>query len=95
MDEHPRPVTPDDAPRSFELWPYFDSLPESEWQGHDFSARGISYAWAMQGERWEHVLIDSEDINVKLVLVVDLETEKVLGHYLLDLNEVYGLNDDS
>lgn len=47
----------------------------------------------MDGGRWQHVLVESPDKNVNLVLVLDLEQRQVFGHHLLDLNRLYGLND--
>jgi hypothetical protein len=43
--------------------------------------------------RFEHVLINSEDRNVFMVIVLELEASRVLGHHLLDLNRLYGLSD--
>jgi len=88
----PRAVAAEERP-PFDFWSYFDSLPRAEWEGHDFSAGGVSDAYVMPGERWEHVLVSSEDKNVKLVLVLDLELNEVLGHYVLDLNKMYGLGE--
>ena len=64
--------------------------PRTEWEGHDFSAGGVSDAYLVPDERWEHVFVSCEDKNVKLVLVLDLEHLEVGGHYLLDLNKMYG-----
>jgi hypothetical protein len=41
--------------------------------------------------RFQHVLVDSEDKNVFMVLVLDIAGSSVLGHRLLDLNREYGL----
>jgi hypothetical protein len=40
-----------------------------------------------------HVLLFFGEPNVYLVVVVDCSREAVHGHYLLDLNEEYGLNE--
>ena len=97
MTASPRRVAADEEP-PFDFWAYFwayvDSLPRSEWEGHDFSDGTVSHAYVMPGERWQHVLLASEDKNVKLVLVLDLNRSEVLGHRLLDLNKIYGLDDD-
>ncbi len=87
----PRAADPDGPAR---LWvgDYFDALPRAEWRGHDFSVLEVVRVWAMAGGRWEHVCVQSAgDRNVQLVLVLDLEGQEVLGHHLLDLNELYGL----
>ena len=86
-------VSENDGP-PFDFWPYFDSLPRSEWQGHDFSEGRVSDAYVMPSGRWEHVLVACQDTNVKLVLVLDRDLGEVEGHYLLDLAQVYGLDDE-
>ena len=91
ISEPPRRVAPEEAP-PFDFWPYFDSMPQSEWGGRDFSGGTVSDAYVMSGDRWEHVLVASGDRNVKLVLVLDLERTEVLGHYILDLNRAYGID---
>jgi hypothetical protein len=40
---------------------------------------------------FEHVLIRCDTPNVFLVLVLDLRAETVMGHHLLNLNKLYGL----
>jgi len=44
--------------------------------------------------RFDHVLVNSEDRNVFMVVVLDREAGKVHGHRLLDLNREYGLSPD-
>jgi hypothetical protein len=88
----PRPVGADERPL-FDFWTYFDQLPREEWLGHDFSGGTVSYAYVMAGDRWQHVLVESPDKNVNLVLVLDLAATEVFGHYVLDLNQLYGLED--
>ncbi len=90
MSPNPTRVGSEEPP-PFNFWPYLDELPQAEWHGHDFSRGAVSYSWLMQ-DRWQHVLVDSEDPNVKLVLVLDLQRQDVAGHWLLDLNRLYGLD---
>jgi hypothetical protein len=90
MGPNPRQVGSDELP-PFDFWAYFDALPREEWMGHDFSRGTVSYAYVMPGDRWEHVLVESDDKNVNLVLLLDLDAQQVHGHFLLDLNEMYGL----
>ena len=46
-------------------------------------------------QRYTHVLIAYGIRNVYLVIVIAHETDSVLGHHLLDLNEKYGLTSPS
>jgi hypothetical protein len=89
--EPPQRVGADERPL-FDFWPYFGSIPESDFEGHDCSAGRVEYAWRMLPGRFEHVLVSSEDRNVFMVLVLDLPAGVVYGHRLLDLNREYGLD---
>ena len=76
----------------FDFWPYFDAIPAGDFEGHDCSAGAVSYAWRDATGHFEHVLINSEDRNVFMVLVLNLHAGRVLGHRLLDLPRLYGLS---
>jgi hypothetical protein len=41
--------------------------------------------------QFDHVLVTTTTKNVFLVVVVDLRKDSIFGHFLLDLNEEYGL----
>jgi hypothetical protein len=83
-------LAPDAVP-PFDFWDYFESIPQSDFAGHDCSAGMVTYTWEHPSGRFQHVLVNSEDQNVFMVLVLDISRRKVLGHRLLDLNREYGL----
>jgi len=70
---------------------YFGAIPLSHFEGHDCLAGRVTYVWKHPTGRFQHVLVDSEDKNVFMVLVLDVPGRIVLGHRLLDLNQEYGL----
>jgi hypothetical protein len=74
----------DDEP-PFDFWPYFDAIPSAHFQSYDCSAEAVSHALRHADGCYEHVLIDSDDPNVFMVLVLDTHRELVVGHHLLDL----------
>jgi hypothetical protein len=80
-----------DAEPPFELWDYFDAIPQSDFEGHDCSAGSVTYVWEHPTGRYQHVLVSSEDKNVLMVLVLNIVRRSVFGHRLLDLNNEYGL----
>jgi hypothetical protein len=84
-------VSPDEAP-PFDFWTYFDAIPVSDFESRDCSAGTVQHVWREGSGRYEHVLINSEDRNVYMVLVLDRLARTVYGHRLLDLNREYGLN---
>src|ERR1700736_332815 len=85
-------VPADEVP-TFDFWPYFDAIPAADFEGHDCSARAVRYVWREASGRFEHVLVNSEDRNVFMVLILDRIAQKVHGHRLVDLNQEYGLDE--
>lgn len=53
---------------------------------------GVQHIYRDAGARFDQVLIGTSRANVFLVVVVDLTAASVFGHFLLDLNEQYGLS---
>ncbi|MFL5241944.1 MAG: hypothetical protein ACJ8FY_07535 [Gemmataceae bacterium] len=81
-----------DEPVPFDFWPYFETIPPADFEGHDCSATLVEYVWREGSGRFEHVLINSEDPNVFMVVILDRKEGTVYGHRLLDLNKEYGLH---
>jgi hypothetical protein len=90
MDARPVQVGRDNA-APFDFWDYFDSIPDEDFDGHDFSGGAVTDAWAMPATNHQHALIRCETANVFLVLVLNLPHRQVYGHRLLDLRKLYGL----
>ena len=80
-----------EAQPPFDFWGYFDEIPEEDFGGYDCSAGDVSYVYRAASGHFEHVLVDSDDRDVFMVLVLDLNEGTVFGHYLLDLPTKYGL----
>ena len=87
----PMKQLPPDAEAPFPFWDYSDAIPAVDFEGHDCSEGAVTYVWEDPNRKYQHVLINSEDNNVFMVLVLDLPSRSVLGHRLLDLNQEYGL----
>ena len=82
-----------EASRPFDFWPYFDAIPAEDFDGFDCSAGEVSSVYRSSNGRYEHVLVNSDDKDVFMVLVLDLNSQRVVGHYLLNLPVVYSLRD--
>jgi hypothetical protein len=87
----PMARTEADEPPPFDFCAYFESIPRADFCGHDCSAGRVECVYRDALGRFEHVLVNSEDRNVFMVLVLDRQGRKVVGHYLLDLPSLYGL----
>ena len=57
----------------------------------DCSTGRVKWVWRQSDGVWEDVLVCTEDPNVFMVLVLDLESQAVRGHRLLDLDAHYDL----
>ena len=83
-------LSADEAP-PFDFWPYFDSIPDEDFEGFDCSAGSVTYVYRDPDGRYEHVHVDSGDPNVFMVLVLDRRAKTMVGHRLLNLAALYGL----
>ena len=92
MGDHPRRVEGGAAP-PVDFWEYVDQIPTADLGGHDFSQGDVSHAWNTIEGKWQHVLIGCAEPSVFLVIVLDLARPGVSGHYLLDLNAEYGIEE--
>ena len=82
-----------DSPAPFDFWPYVERIPVDHFQGFDCSESSVSHVYRESGGRFEHVLIDTDNPNVFMAVVLDLEANGVFGHHLLNLVEKYGLEE--
>jgi hypothetical protein len=74
-----------------DFWPYYGSIPDQDFEGFDRKRGTVSHAYRDVTQRFEHVLVNTNDSNVFMVLVLAIADKKVIGHYLLNLNREYGL----
>jgi hypothetical protein len=81
---------PDAAP-PFDFWPYFEEIALEDFEGFDCSEGAVTYVWQGADGRYQHVLVNSDDRDVFMVIILDLQADSVAGHHLLDLPHLYGL----
>ena len=80
----------EDAAPTFDFWPYFDAIPAADFNSHDCSAGQVDLVYRM-ADRYDHVMINSDTKNVFMAIVLDLSDASVVGHRLMNFNELYGL----
>jgi hypothetical protein len=66
-----KPVDGDVEP-AVDFWPYYAAIPDRDFGGFDRSREVVSYAYRDATERFEHVLVSTNDRNVFMVLVLAL-----------------------
>jgi hypothetical protein len=73
-----------------DIWPYVDSVPSSDLEGHSIYDHFVEFVYRNDDDRFDHVLVMTRTKNIYLAVVVDLAHDSVYGHRLLDLNKNYG-----
>ena len=79
----------------FDFWSYVEEIPQGDFKGYDCSEGCVDCAYRHPAGQWEHVLVNSNDPDVFMVIVLDRVANSVVGHHLLSLPVLYGLRDDS
>ncbi|WP_426490676.1 hypothetical protein [Hymenobacter sp. 102] len=74
-----------------DIWPYVDSVVPNDLEGYQLTDRIVRHVYQDPKRRFLHVLVSTNDINVFLVVILNLKSIKVHGHYLLDLPKLYNL----
>jgi hypothetical protein len=80
-----------EATNVLDIWAYVASVPANDLRGHQVHDQFVEHVYRDAEGRFDHVLVMTNTKNVYLAVVVDLVHNRVHGHYLLDLNEEYGL----
>jgi len=72
------------------IWPYVDAIdPVSICVK---TILDVTYVYRDAQARYDHVIVETDQENVVLVIVVDIDKAAVFGHHFLDLNIKYGLS---
>ena len=75
-----------------DIWPYVSEARSGlELSDYAFKNRLVEFVYRSADERFDHVLIPYGVANVYLAIVVDRSEKQIYGHYLVDLNEEYGV----
>ncbi len=75
-----------------DIWPYVAEAKRGlEISDYAVDHRFVDYVYRSEDARYDHVLIPYGVENVYLAIIVDRTEQRVHGHYLLDLNEEYGV----
>ena len=70
---------------------YLKAIPKEDLNGFKFS-EDITKAYVNEIKDVEHLLFPSATKNIFLAIIIDLKKGIVHGHYIVDLNQLYGLS---
>lgn len=74
-----------------DVFGYVAAVPADDLSGHELLDRLVERVYRSEDDRFDHVLVATKTQNVFLTVVVDLATNAVHGHHLLDLDALYGI----
>ncbi|QNH61384.1 hypothetical protein [Hymenobacter sediminicola] len=77
-----------------DIWPYVESVASDDLEGYQLTDGIVRHVYQDPKDRFLHVLVSTDDINVFLVVIINLKSIKVHGHYLLDLPKLYDLQSE-
>lgn len=73
-----------------DVWEYAKQLLENNLiSEYGYLKRYIEAVYENEENTYQHILLFSNHKNVYVVIIVDVIGKEILGHYILDLNEVY------
>ena len=71
-----------------DIWPYVAHLVKENIVAPEvLKNEEVEIVYMNEDETFEHVLLPTDNENIFITVVVDLEEEMVIGHYRLDLTE--------
>ena len=77
-----------------DIWPYVRLIQQSvSLLERVVEGKLVETVYRSESGHYDHVLIPTGRHNVYLVIVVDRVGSSVFGHRILDLNELYGLDE--
>lgn len=80
------------AVSSADIGPYVKAVPKSHYAGIQLMGPyAVEHVYRTHESTFDLVHIKTDSENVFLVLAVDLLRHEIIGHYILDLNKLYGL----
>jgi hypothetical protein len=76
-----------------DIWKYVKMLDKSKYFINDYIIENefVENVYRNSENTFDQILISTTEKNIFLVVVVNILEESILGHYLLDLNEEYGI----
>ena len=84
----------EDAETVVNFWCYGERLmSDGVLSEYAFQRRYIEAVYINHANTYQHILLFANKKNCYIVIVVDVIQKTILGHYVLDLNELYSVNE--
>ena len=81
------------ADAAVNIWGYVKLLDESKYylSNYIIEKELVELVYRNSANTYDHVLVPTCRKNIYLVIVANIKSENIFGHYLLDLNKEYGI----
>ena len=73
-----------------DIMPYVDVIPEADLKGNVLIDILVESVYRSSDDKYDHVQLITNSKNIFLVVIINLVTNSIHGHFLLDLNKEYG-----
>lgn len=75
------------------IWDYVKSLEKDKFYLNDdiINNRIVELVYRNSVKTYDHVLVPTFKKNIYLVIIININQKNIFGHYLLDLNKEYGI----
>ena len=74
-----------------EVWPYVFDIPDEDLRGFSVDGNDVECVFRGADDHYDHVLIPTHSWDTYLVVIVDRANNEVLGHHVLQRNDLYDL----
>lgn len=75
-----------------DVWGYAAELMQAKLLSqYEYEERFVEAVYANGDNTYQHVLLYGNKKNIYVVILIDVVHESIAGHFILDLNEKYGL----
>jgi hypothetical protein len=72
-----------------EVWPYVETI--DDLRGYSIDGKDVECVFRGADDLYDHVLIPTNTWNAYLVVIVDRASNAILGHHVLNRNDLYDL----
>lgn len=84
----------DSADCLVDIWGYASNFGiRTQLSEYGFENQLVESVYENEEGTYQHILLFGTSENVFVVIVVDVQKREIFGHYYLDLNEKYGLDE--
>jgi len=78
-----------------DIWDYVKLLDKSKYylSNYVIEKELVELVYRNSANTYDQILIPTTKKNIYLIIIVNIKSENIFGHYLLDLNKEYGINE--